>query len=597
MTTRPLARIVLVGGITALCSSSQAAAQSAETARAMHMLRRCEYGAAPSERAELMSTGTATQDQQIATYLVNQLSVTGVGTAEDPGLLSLLGLYGVPAIGASASPPAQPATWGNSELTDVSIARAMWSEYSLREKMTQFWQRHFSSNHSKLVGYFRARFENEYMYAPALAQSEASKYAAYFEWLQDDTFRVNAFGSFEDLLRASALQIPMGIYLDSVDSLAPHPNENLGRELLELHTLGLMGPYDPGTGFVELANYTDEDVERASEILSGWKLIDVGPVGSPSFQLQFQPTVCDTNNDPVDGHYTSCTGVHQVLFDDPSLNPWVGQFDTAPDLLNSTEVDQFLNHLAMSPITANFVIRKLYRLFISEDEPALNDPVIVSAVVTWLNSNGNIGLVLFDLLNSDRMRNGMRIRWTLPRTPLEIFGQYVDAYGATPYNSVSPSASLLPVVGIRLLMTGDMGQTLFHHPSPDGFSIESYELLTSTRMLGAAKFQMSHYALATTAFQAFVPQYSFNDFVMGQGLTPPVTNEVAYRDAIVDALYGGELAAADKQRVLGYIETSSDGTAIVPLSVDQAASSQIEYITRLLTSLSFAGAHSLNSIK
>ena len=230
-----------------------------------------------------------------------------------------------------------------------------------------------------------------------------------------------------------------------------------------------MGPYDNGSTYVELDNYSDQDVVDASEILSGFDLVDTNlGLGAPNFELQFFPTVC-SGDDPIGGHFTDCDDVtpeDKVLFAGAGINPWTLPCTVPPDKVNSTEIDILLAHLAESPMTANFVVRKLYRHFISEEEPALDDPLIVDAVVAWLSSGGNIGLVLYTLLNSDRMRTDTGIRWSLARTPLEIYGQFVAVHGAPGYDPTDPDTSLAELIWVRATMRDIFGQNLFNYPAP-----------------------------------------------------------------------------------------------------------------------------------
>ncbi len=72
-----------------------------------------------------------------------------------------------------------------------------------------------------------------------------------------DTLRKLAFTSYENILRAAVLHPSMLVYLDNARSTAAHPNENLGRELLELHTVGR-------------GNYDEAQVKDSARILTGW---------------------------------------------------------------------------------------------------------------------------------------------------------------------------------------------------------------------------------------------------------------------------------------------------------------------------------------
>ena len=69
--------------------------------------------------------------------------------------------------------------------------------------------------------------------------------------------RSHALGRFDEMLFEAITHPAMGIYLDNAKSTAKAPNENLGRELLELHTLGV-------------GNYTENDVKNSARIITGW---------------------------------------------------------------------------------------------------------------------------------------------------------------------------------------------------------------------------------------------------------------------------------------------------------------------------------------
>ena len=83
----------------------------------------------------------------------------------------------------------------------------------------------------------------------------------YFKaWDDEHVVRKHALGKFRDLIHASATSPAMLIYLDGSQNKAKKPNENYGRELLELHTLGVHG------------GYTQKDVKEAARALTGWRV-------------------------------------------------------------------------------------------------------------------------------------------------------------------------------------------------------------------------------------------------------------------------------------------------------------------------------------
>lgn len=114
------------------------------------------------------------------------------------------------------------------------IARRTTSPLQVLETMTQFWENH--------------------LYVPTNGEQWFVHRVSYGE-----TIRRHALGRFADLLRATTTHPAMLIYLDNATSTASQPNENLGRELLELHTVG--------------REVIDEsDVKDSARILTGWSV-------------------------------------------------------------------------------------------------------------------------------------------------------------------------------------------------------------------------------------------------------------------------------------------------------------------------------------
>ncbi|MBC8112697.1 MAG: DUF1800 domain-containing protein [Verrucomicrobia bacterium] len=151
-----------------------------------------------------------------------------------------------------ASPPA-PDVWinekpvGNNNTIDRERERQMlywWLNLMLnqgtnfREKMVLFWHNHFVSEISKV------------------------NYPQRMYW-QQKLFRDFAFGNFKELTRKITTDPAMLVYLDGVQNQKNAPNENYGRELLELFTLGI-------------GNYTEDDIKAASRALTGWQIAPDG---------------------------------------------------------------------------------------------------------------------------------------------------------------------------------------------------------------------------------------------------------------------------------------------------------------------------------
>src|SRR4051812_14492639 len=112
------------------------------------------------------------------------------------------------------------------------LLRRMRSRRQVHEAMTEFWEHHLN--------------------VPANGDAQFTWRVSY-----GDAIRAHALGRFSDLLEAAVTHPAMLMSLDNVSSTRAHPNENLGRELLELHTVGR-------------GSYTENDVKHSARILTGW---------------------------------------------------------------------------------------------------------------------------------------------------------------------------------------------------------------------------------------------------------------------------------------------------------------------------------------
>src|SRR5260370_36543666 len=114
------------------------------------------------------------------------------------------------------------------------LHRMLYSPHPLREKLTLFWHNHFAARNAKVQS---ARF--------MLGQYEL--------------MRQYALGDFSALLREISKDPAMLIWLDGRDSKKGNPNENYGRELMELFSLGI-------------GHYTEKDEREAARSVTGWEI-------------------------------------------------------------------------------------------------------------------------------------------------------------------------------------------------------------------------------------------------------------------------------------------------------------------------------------
>jgi len=250
----------------------------------------------------------------------------------------------------------------SSELQQAKVARATFSERQLQEVMTDFWINHF----------------NVYLYK----SNQAPIYTVSYE---RDVIRPHALGKFRDLLVATAQSPAMLNYLDNWLSIGPHSavaeksknqsglNENYGRELMELHTLGVDG------------GYTQNDVTELARVLTGWTIAQPDDGG----QFQIDPNRHEPGNKTV---------LKQTIYDS-------GQ----------QEGVHVLDMLAHSPSTAHFISKKLAERFVADNSP---ESLVKKMAATFQDSDGDIREVLRTLFKSSEFWSPQYENNKL-KTPLE----------------------------------------------------------------------------------------------------------------------------------------------------------------------------------
>ncbi|WHA42235.1 DUF1800 domain-containing protein [Agrobacterium larrymoorei] len=252
------------------------------------------------------------------------------------------------------------------------VMQATFSPYGFHERLAAFWLDHFSVN---------ARKSLPMRVITPLYEIEA--------------IRPHVAGSFRDLLQAAVLHPAMLIYLDQNQSTGPESvaaqnrkrglNENLGRELLELHTMGA------GSG------YTQTDVRSAALVLTGMTVDE-------RYEMLFRPRMAEPGEIKV-------LGVK-----------YGGDPRSADDCL------VMLDDLASRPETAQHICRKLVTHFIADDPP----PDVVKAMVgEWKASDGNLVKVYAAMLDHPRA-------WQEPGAKMKLPFDYVvsglRAFGLTKKN-------------------------------------------------------------------------------------------------------------------------------------------------------------------
>ena len=244
-----------------------------------------------------------------------------------------------------------------------------------------------------------------------------------------DAIRPYVLGRFRDMLLATARHPAMLFYLDNlhVASLAKGPagggchpgraesglNENYGRELLELHTLGVDG------------GYTQDDVITVARAFTGWTIFDPKRYG----EFQFNPPMHDRGEKVVLGH-------------------------TFPRRRRDEGL-KVIDILAAHPSTARFISRKLAQRFVADDPP---QALVDRMAATFTKTNGDLRAVMETLLFSREFLSEGAWQAKM-KSPLEMVASALRALDANVTDTTALAQQLT-----------DMGQPLYGRVDPAGYS-------------------------------------------------------------------------------------------------------------------------------
>ncbi len=204
---------------------------------------------------------------------------------------------------------------------------------------------------------------------------------------QHNLIRQNGLGNFKQMVKAITTDIAMLRYLNGYLNTATAPDENYGRELQELFTLGK----GPGS------QYTEADVKEAAKVLTGWQ------VNGTTYQTIFTPSRHSTVNKQFSSFYnnTIITGRTGA---------------TAGDL----ELTDLINMIFAQQEVAKFLVRKFYRWFVYYDiDAATESNVIVPLADIFRNSNYDIKPVLSALFKSEHFFDVLN-QSCIIKTPADI---------------------------------------------------------------------------------------------------------------------------------------------------------------------------------
>ena len=314
------------------------------------------------------------------------------------------------------------------------------TEASFRERWATFWANHFTVSATKLVT------------------------ATIVGPFEQEAIRPHVFGRFEDLLVAAETHPAMVTYLDQAQSIGPNSpaaeflkrggarlqpvanrtvglNENLAREILELHTVGVAG------------GYSQADVTEFARAMTGLSLAGPGRGSGGVGAAIFRPQA----------HEPGARMVMGVRYDQD------GQAQSAAVLAD----------LAAKPQTARFVCAKIARHFVADEPPAA---LIARLEAAWMSSRGDLSRVAEALVAAPEAWAPQAGKF---KTPYEFV---VSSYRAA---GVQPQAveKVLPVLTA-------LGQKPFSAPSPKGWPDDAPSWAAPDAIVKRMQFAQGFAALA-----------------------------------------------------------------------------------------------------
>ena len=250
------------------------------------------------------------------------------------------------------------------------------------ERLTHFWSNHFAVSADKAV------------------------VAGIAGTVENEAIRPHVCGRFRDMLMAVERHPAMIAFLDNQSSVGPNSraaqvarrrrelgiNENLAREIMELHTLGVNG------------GYTQRDVTAFAKVLSGWSIGGMhgheGVENQEAGQFLFRDNLHEPGTQTLLGRRFSDDGVEQG--------------------------DAVLHFLANHPSTARFIATKLVRHFVSDDPPAA---LVERVAAAYRASDGSLPAVYHALLHEDSAWDVTPRKF---KTPDDLVFSTLRAFDAAP---------------------------------------------------------------------------------------------------------------------------------------------------------------------
>ena len=324
------------------------------------------------------------------------------------------------------------------EMRELNSAGAYWmyrmvtTDNQLEEKLALFWHGLFATGYSKL--------------------NQASALTS-----QISTFRRHALGSFPNMLVELSKDPAMIIWLDNHDNHKDDINENYGRELLELFSMGI-------------GNYTEDDVKECARAFTGWTLGNAEYMSTRASRDSIWPY------SRINWHFN-----YREYDHDDGEKTFLGH-------TGNFNGEDIIDIIVQQEATARFISTRLFQYFAADEVDEAGEAVIEEMMQSYFASDYEIRSVLRTLFNSDYFKSE-EARFARVKGPVELVVGAVRMAGT--YQEPTFGADQLA------RQTMYMGQGIFQPPSVEGWHegaewIDSGALVERVNFVGQELGDPSH---------------------------------------------------------------------------------------------------------
>lgn len=377
------------------------------------------------------------------------------------------------------------------------LGTMMNSGLAMQEKMTLFWQNHFVSTLSTVN-------DSRFLYR------------------QYTVLRQNALGNFRQFVTQITKDPAMLRYLNGDQNVAAHPNENYGRELQELFTIGRNG------------NYTEDDVKAAARVLTGWTDTGYRNETTSAITTTFQ----DKQHDTTDKVFSAAYGKTVIK----------GRSGTTA---GDAELADLVTMILKQPETARFICRKLYRFFVDSGITAtIETGVIVPLADLFIKNNYEIKPVLTALLTSQHFFADT-LRGSIIKSPIDLLVGTARYFESTPPQMAADATAFYALSGYMAQRSRDQQQDVFDQPTVFGwrpyYDTGFYQIWISTNTLALRGYFTDQFASGAIKSGNYKLTPSTITYAR---LAPTPSDPVNLVDSLTELLFAIDLTRAQKDYLI-----------------------------------------------